>query len=149
MLPNGILILAIATTIITMLNIVSFVRFKKKMLTMWETTNHVQNLRMENCSWRIDVAHKALDKLRGKFDKTHISSKIAEKTATQASALALDALSRTIGVEKSTHQVQFITAEQMLSKNTAAKKHFDKVLNPSDEEFDWMNPVLSENNENA
>ncbi len=89
--------------------------------------------------------HRAeIDKLKGLLVQNQINSKIAEKTADRAHRVAEDALNKVSAMEKSTHKIQFMSAEQVLARNGVAKDQIDKVFNPGNEQFDWMNGILSE-----
>lgn len=90
-----------------------------------------------------DVGNK-INHVDGQLKKNYITSKIAEKYAQIAHEKALEALSKVIGMEKSTHRVQFMPMEKVLEKNKLASAELKKILNPSDEESDWLLPFEDE-----
>jgi len=95
-----------------------------------------------------ELANK-VNHVDGQLKKNYITTKIAEKYAGIAHEKALEALSRVLGMERSTHKVQFMPMEKVLEKNKIATDKIKKILNPSDEESDWLLPFEDEIDEDG
>lgn len=81
------------------------------------------------------------DKVEGLLNKTIIQAKIAEKYSARAHDMALDAITRVGALENATHKVQFVPIKNPLEQNPASQEKLDRLFNPGDEDYDWLEPV--------
>lgn len=108
----------------------------------------IQDIKKEAIEFQKTAQHQ-INITRGKVDKGYITAKIAEKTSVQSFNLANEAVLRVGALEKSTHKVHFIPADQALAKNGVAKDKIDKLFNPSGELFDWFEGMEDEDSKEA
>lgn len=101
-----------------------------------EVVEHSSN----NLEWQ-KWTRGELNRQGGLVDKHIIQSKISEKYATIAHDKALDAISRVGALEKATHTIQYISAEDKIKNNEQSAKALESLMNPGNEEMsDWTAP---------
>lgn len=111
---------------------------------MGEFNHHLLEARINDVLDILENTTKRLSQVDGALKKNYIKTKIAEKYSERAHQLAIDAMTKATGLEKSTHKVQWIPVDQMIQKNQQAQKKWEKLTNPGDEENDWMLPFEDE-----
>lgn len=87
---------------------------------------------------------KRLSALEGHATQSHIQAKIAQKYSQVAHTAAIEAQTRVGALEKSTHSVQFMPIEKLMERNGTVNQEVDRILNPSQENFDWFDDGIND-----
>jgi len=103
---------------------------------LWRISKRKPNIVLEH------VIEKTSDKIKGKFEKTHIKAVIAEKMAERAFNLASAANLGVVALQKTLTRPIMMTKQQG-TRNELARKEIDKIFS-TEGNFDFLRPILSD-----
>lgn len=92
---------------------------------------------------RVEVPRRLDKELSGKLDKMYVMAKVSEKLSYRAFNLASSANLAVMGLQKALAVPRFMTKHNA-QQNLLAKEGVDKIFSTVDGGYDWLRPVLSD-----
>lgn len=108
----------------------------------WDIYTYAMDRHHGNAKFLINFTRELQNKTEGRYQKTEISAKIAEKMAERAFNLASSANLGVVALQKALVIPRLLTKQQV-KQNQLAKKQVDELFS-SEGSFDWLRPILSD-----
>lgn len=105
--------------------------------------DRVARLKFDDLYDKYEGLQRRIEKTKGQVAKSHISAKIAEKTADRAFTLASSANLGVVALQKTLQTPRLVNKEQA-QRNQLAKNDIDKLFSTENGNLDWLKPILSD-----